>query len=98
MILTGAIQNTHYNLIDTLITLIPKWDEYANKIIPLIKENANDLVSQKDNSLIPTSLLHLSNHKEVEAILPYDSGIRYTIIECMVWGYFQRYRMPNVRY
>ncbi len=93
MILTGAIQNTHYNLIDTFINLIPKWNEYATKLIPIIKENEDSLINHADNSLIPSSLLCLSDKKEVESIFPYDSYMRYTIIECMVWGYFQGYRI-----
>ena len=93
MILTGAIQSTHYNLIDTFITLIPQWDEYVSKMVPIIKKNENYLVRHCDNSLITMSLIRFCDFKEVQNILPFDTAIRFTIVECMVWGYVQGYRV-----
>jgi len=92
----GGIQNTHYNLIDTLKAFIPNWNEYAKSIIELVQIDYSIylvypqvLINQDDEipSINLVAIQDLAQSEIIAKAIPYDLQIRYTICECIVWAY-----------
>lgn len=90
---TGGIQNTHYNLIDTLKAVMPNWDGFANFVIKLIEIDYSIFLvfSTSNPEESPTinlvAIQDLAQSEIIAKTIPYDLQIRYTICECIVWSY-----------
>lgn len=97
---SGSIQNTHYNVIDTLKAFIPNWNEYVKAIIALVEidysiylifSNTRPYSSPSHPESCPTinlvAVQDLAQSDILAKTIPFDIQIRYTICECVVWAY-----------
>ena len=89
----GSIQNTHYNVIDTLKAFIPNWNEYVKSVIALVEIDYSIylIFSTSNPESSPTinlvAIQDLAQSEIIAKAIPYDLQIRYTICECIVWAY-----------
>lgn len=94
MIISGGVQNTHYNLVDTLRQFMgDEWHRCYIIITDYLRENCNPktFLGYNDKSVYPfiemRFIMHLSNLDYFIKKIDYTSPIRYTIIEAIVWQY-----------
>lgn len=68
------INNTHYNIIDTLVHAygIDKWNSFCSEIVPIIKSKIDSGTWQED------SMIWLRGD--------ISSQVKHTIIECVSWS------------
>ena len=95
----GSIQNSHYNVIDTLKAFIPNWNEYVKAVIALVEidysiylifptDKPYNLPNQESSPTINlVAIQDLAQSEIIAKAIPYDLQIRYTICECIVWAY-----------
>lgn len=94
MITAGGIQNTHYNLIDTLKQFMgSEWDRCYTIICDRLKNGyARFFLEYRiEHSSHPFIMMKcvndLANEKEIMKSIDYPQPIRYTIVEAVVWHY-----------
>jgi hypothetical protein len=88
----GMIQNSHYNLVDTLRQFMPNWNEYVKAIIALVEIDYSKYlvfpnVGTEYPSIAMSAIQDLAQSDILAKAIPFDIQIRYTICECVVWAY-----------
>lgn len=93
MVTAGGIQNTHYNLVDTLKQFMgSEWDRCYGIIVENLQRvylrDYLECIGPCPYPIIDKGLAQmLSNNESIIKSIDYPQPIRYTIVETAVWHY-----------